>query len=256
MSTPDPYRAYDAAYVLGALTPQDRADYEAHLAGCDRCAQAVRELAGLPGLLAQLPPGHPGAADAPPPAPGAPPAPSDGPSPSPAPPEPSPPPSPPATLLPALLGRVAAERRRRRRRTASAMAALALAAVLAVLALLVLPGDPDRPAAPAATPMTMTALVDYPVRATVSLRERDGLTEVGMDCRYGGSEPPGDGTGVTYVLVAVTREGDTEELASWLTVPDHEVSLSVTTPLRRADIDVLEIRTPQGYPVLRATLPG
>jgi sugar phosphate isomerase/epimerase len=52
MSTPDPFVTFDAAYVLGALSPQDSAAFEAHLGHCERCARSVRELTGLPGLLA------------------------------------------------------------------------------------------------------------------------------------------------------------------------------------------------------------
>ncbi len=42
------------AYVLGALTPTDRATYERHLATCAECRDAVAELAVLPGLLSRL----------------------------------------------------------------------------------------------------------------------------------------------------------------------------------------------------------
>ncbi|MCZ2263463.1 anti-sigma factor family protein, partial [Isoptericola sp. QY 916] len=59
----DPYREWDAAYVLGALSPADRRDYEEHLAGCDACRAAVAELAGLPGLLASVPAEHALASD-------------------------------------------------------------------------------------------------------------------------------------------------------------------------------------------------
>jgi hypothetical protein len=45
---------WDGAYVLGALSPDDRRRYEAHLAECSSCAQAVQDLAGLPGLLGRL----------------------------------------------------------------------------------------------------------------------------------------------------------------------------------------------------------
>ena len=45
----------DGAYVLGALSPEDRVAFERHLPGCPECAQSVRELAGLPGLLARVP---------------------------------------------------------------------------------------------------------------------------------------------------------------------------------------------------------
>ena len=44
----------DGAYVLGALSPADRRAFEEHLSGCDRCQRSVRELAGLPGLLARV----------------------------------------------------------------------------------------------------------------------------------------------------------------------------------------------------------
>ena len=52
----DRFATWDAAYVLGALSPVERREYEEHLAGCPACQAAVSELAGLPGLLAQVPP--------------------------------------------------------------------------------------------------------------------------------------------------------------------------------------------------------
>lgn len=55
MNQPDPYGDWDAAYVLGALTVQQRHEYEDHLAGCAECRQSVGDLAAMPGLLAQLP---------------------------------------------------------------------------------------------------------------------------------------------------------------------------------------------------------
>jgi anti-sigma factor RsiW len=44
----------DGAYVLGSLSPGERQAYEKHLATCESCSRSVRELAGLPGLLAQV----------------------------------------------------------------------------------------------------------------------------------------------------------------------------------------------------------
>ena len=44
----------DGAYVLGSLAPAERLEFEAHLPGCAECSRGVRELAGLPGLLAQV----------------------------------------------------------------------------------------------------------------------------------------------------------------------------------------------------------
>ncbi len=53
-ATPDPYREWDAAYVLGALSPHDRRAFEQHLATCAACREAVAELAGMPGILGML----------------------------------------------------------------------------------------------------------------------------------------------------------------------------------------------------------
>ncbi|MGA8115433.1 MAG: zf-HC2 domain-containing protein, partial [Actinocatenispora sp.] len=52
----DAFRSYDAAYVLGALTPAERHEYEQHLVGCRRCREAVRSFAGLPGLMSRVRP--------------------------------------------------------------------------------------------------------------------------------------------------------------------------------------------------------
>ena len=50
----DKYREWDAAYVLGALSTDDRREYERHLAGCVSCTTAVAEFAGMPGLLMKI----------------------------------------------------------------------------------------------------------------------------------------------------------------------------------------------------------
>ena len=53
---PDKFAQWDAAYVLGALSPAERREFEEHLATCPHCQAAVSELAGIPGLLAQVSP--------------------------------------------------------------------------------------------------------------------------------------------------------------------------------------------------------
>ena len=45
------YEMWDAAYVLGSLSEADRSEFEAHLAGCVPCQDAVAELAVLTPLL-------------------------------------------------------------------------------------------------------------------------------------------------------------------------------------------------------------
>jgi hypothetical protein len=50
----DRYVTWDAAYVLGSLSRDDRREYEAHLATCERCRAAVAEISGIPALLAMM----------------------------------------------------------------------------------------------------------------------------------------------------------------------------------------------------------
>ncbi|MGK3203675.1 anti-sigma factor family protein [Amycolatopsis sp. MEPSY49] len=151
----DPFATFDAAYVLGALSPEDRRRFEEHLRTCDRCAASVRDLAGLPGLLARV--------DAPAVAP-----------------ELSPPPP---DLLPRVLRRV---RRGRRIRLAvtSASAALAVSACVALAVVA---------SAPSPSPgIAMTALGQFPVRADARLDAFEWGTQVDMSCSYTGGRSGGD----------------------------------------------------------------
>ena len=52
----DPFREWDVAYVLGSLPNTERARYEIHLRSCSACANEVATLAGMPGVLAAVPP--------------------------------------------------------------------------------------------------------------------------------------------------------------------------------------------------------
>src|SRR6516162_6902927 len=45
---------WDAAYVLGSLSATDWREFEAHMAGCPACRQAVAELGGIPAMLSRL----------------------------------------------------------------------------------------------------------------------------------------------------------------------------------------------------------
>jgi len=48
------YADWDSAYVLGALSPAERREYEEHLETCEACRRSVAELSPMPGLLARL----------------------------------------------------------------------------------------------------------------------------------------------------------------------------------------------------------
>ena len=50
----DKYSEWDAAYVLGSLSTDERREYEIHLTGCAACTSAVAELAGMPGFLMKI----------------------------------------------------------------------------------------------------------------------------------------------------------------------------------------------------------
>jgi hypothetical protein len=211
----DPFATFDAAYVLGALSPEDRQRFEQHLRTCDRCAASVRDLAGLPGLLARV--------DAPAVLPDV--------------------GSPPPDLLPTVLRRV---RRGRRIRNAVTSVSAALA-VSACVALAVVASWP-----PSATPPStaMTALGQFPVRAAARLDAFDWGTQVDMSCSYTGGHSGGD----EYVLVAISRSGAETQLATWTAVPDNTARIVIGTALKRTDLAALEVRGGSGRALLRLAL--
>ncbi|MEU8633835.1 zf-HC2 domain-containing protein [Amycolatopsis sp. NPDC048633] len=212
----DPFATFDAAYVLGALSPEDRQRFEQHLRTCDRCAASVRDMAGLPGLLARV--------DAPAPAL----RPDAGP--------------PPPDLLPAVLRRV-----RRGRRIRLAVTSLSAAvAVSACVALAVVAAWP--PSAPPPS-IAMTALGQFPVRADARLDAFDWGTQVDMSCSYTGGRSGGD-----YILVAISRSGTETQLATWKAVPDNTARIVIGTALKRTDLAALEVRGGSGRALLRLAL--
>src|SRR5665811_1639999 len=121
MST-DEFTLYDAAYVLGALSPADRREFEDHLKGCAACSSSVGELAGLPGLMSKVSEDQLTAEVE----------------------------APPETLLPALARAVRRERGRRRMAVGTAAAAAACLIAVGAVAL-------TRPNSPARPPVTSSA---------------------------------------------------------------------------------------------------
>ena len=209
----------DAAYVLGALPPQERREYEEHLAGCSDCARAVQQVAGLPGLLSKVPledlTGEV--------------------------------PDPPDSLLPSLLASVHQGRHRR----GLALAALgAAAAVLAVLALVGgLAGRTSNPP-PEVVAAQLQPVGTVPIQASVRLAALPWGTGVALSCTY----PAGYGSAAqTYTLVAIDRAGAVQHLATWGVAPGGEAHVTGTSTWAPDEIAALEIRTPAGAPVMRLT---
>jgi hypothetical protein len=226
----------DGAYVLGALGPAERLEFERHLPGCGACTRAVRELAGLPGLLGRV---DPSVLEQPPAE------------------EPVP-----ETLLP----RLSHEVRRGRRRRSFAVAGVAAAAVAAVAALavpVVLGRVGDDPvaspsaaaSATASTPVptrSMAALGEVPVQATLGLQQVTWGTRLLLTCTYEPASvtydlPPA----VDYTLFVRTREGRTEQVGSWRSVAGATMHISTATSVVPADIASVEVRTTEGRVVLR-----
>lgn len=225
----------DAAYVLGALSPSERLEFERHLGACDDCTRAVRELAGLPGLLGRVDASvleHP---------------PSDEPVPD--------------TLLPAL-SREVRRVRRRRSLVAAGLAAAVAAAVVSMVVSQVGDGDASAPAVPGAS-STPSAIVtkrmdpvgNVPVRARVTLEQVTWGTRLGLVCTYDPDWveyrlPPT----VDYTLFVRTRTGRTEQVGSWRSVGDTTMRLSAATAASREDIASVEVRAPDGRVVLELAL--
>jgi anti-sigma factor RsiW len=206
----------DGSYVLGALSPAERLEYEQHLPGCTDCAQSVRELAGLPGLLSRV---APDVLEQPP---------ADEPVPD--------------TVLPVLLQAV---RRGRRRRTLAA-AGLAAAAVTVAATAVGLSSPP-----PTSGGRAMAPVGDVPVRARVALSSVAWGTRLDLTCTYGrAGERYHLPRAVTYALFVRTREGRTQQVGTWRALDGRTMRLTAATSAVRRDIASVEVRTTDGHPVL------
>ena len=228
-----PFAHDDAAYVLGALSPGDRLEFERHLPNCDDCTRAVQELAGLPGLLGRVDATvleHPQV---------------DEPVPH--------------TLLPALSREVV--RRRRRRTLAAAGVAAAVVAVVAVGAPVVVnqldQDDGPSTSAPSVEPSDivtrpMSPVGEVPVAASIGLEQVKWGTRLLLTCSY---EPTSVGydlpPAVDYTLFVRTRGGTTEQVGSWRSIGGTTMHLAAATSSNRGDIESVEVRTPGGRVVLR-----
>jgi hypothetical protein len=229
------FATLDAAYVLGSLAPAERAEYESHLRTCDECAQAVRELAGMPGLLARVPAdvleepvlAHPV----------------------------------PDTLLPGLVA--AAQKQQRRRTIRTALLAAAAVAIIAggsaVVATSLGEGDEGRDAAEppvvvetTAPPEQMTSVGYGESTGWVSLTPLAwGGTRVDLSCEYRSSY--GGDHAYMYTLVIRTTDGLEDQVASFSARSGDEVQADGDTSHALEEIAAVEVRTSDGEAILRLT---
>lgn len=241
------YADWDAAYVLGALTPADRRAFEEHLQRCDACRAAVAEMAPMPGLLALARPViEAEAAGAPAPIPAAPPTadPTAVPGARDAPPL-----EPPANLMERVARRDRSLRASRVRRLAVAAAGAAAAIALAVTvpAWWAAQGRPD----PAET-VALAAVADTPLTASVDLTPVAWGTSISMDCDYAGAAS-GEGPWV-YSLVVTDTDGHDSQVATWTARAGSSVTLQAATAVPLDDIASIEVRSAAGVPLLAASL--
>jgi hypothetical protein len=221
----------DGAYVLGALSPEDRVAFERHLPGCADCARSVRELAGLPGLLARVPVETVDPEQEPEQVPV------------------------PETLLPALV-REARKSQRRRVWITSGLVAAAAAIAIGAVGVSTLGGDDSAPpsALPSSGPTTATAVQLNQV-GTEAISGWLSLTQVGwgtrldLTCTYGDADW-NDPRWSTYTMYVQTKDGEVERVASWKVVPGKELHIEAATAADTDDISDVQVRTASGATVL------
>jgi hypothetical protein len=206
----DPYRDWDAAYLLGALSAQDRRAYEEHLRTCADCSAEVASLAGVPGTLAMLP-GDRALATL----------------------DPTPP-----NLLPGLVRAVTQDRRRRRFRFAGLVAATAATAA-AIGAAVAFPLAREEPEGDY---VVLAQTVASKLTADARLVEERWGTTIEISCRYDELATPSE-RARGYDLFVTDQSGKTTMIASWTASPGTTVRPAATTKLHRAEIRALDIRS-------------
>jgi len=220
------YAHDDGAYVLGALSPAERAAYEHHLAGCPSCRQAVADIAVLPGLLGRLDPaGFEQISDPPSTEPRL------------------------ATLVDAA-GR-ARRRGRRMRRWQTAGAALAAAGLAIVVGFGV--GWVGAGGTPETTPGSQLVAMQpvasqLPIHAEVGLQAAANGTEVTMRCWWEPTNP--DGRPMDFELVAYDRNGAKQQVGSWAVSPGAEIVFTGATRFEHDQLERLELVRSDGAAIL------
>lgn len=215
---------WDGAYVVGALSAADRAEFEAHLAECAACRDAVAEIAPTAGLLSRLSAERARALS-----------PTTGPIPL-------------AAPDPSLRERLVdtARRRRARRITVWALAASVALIAIAVPSVVAL----TTAAQPVGTVYALDDVAGAPLEASVKLTSAPWGTRIDLVCQYTGEvldAPPG---GWPYALAITDDSGATSVLSTWRAGPGSRTELSAGTDLATSNIGSVEIRTLDGETVV------
>lgn len=211
---------WDAAYVLGALSTEDRLAYEDYLAADPARAAALTEFAGLPGILNALTPEETVALDAVP----------DDDTGS----------QRPLDLMPSL-ARAAARREKRSRRTVIALVAATAAAFLAV-GVIVTSVVFGRTTSPPSTPelQAMAPTDRGGLTASLAVTEKRWGTRLDWKCAYAKGWTKDLGT---YDLVVTTDDGKQTPVASWApTTSDEATGLAAATSIPTKQIRSVDIR--------------
>ncbi|HTX94391.1 MAG TPA: zf-HC2 domain-containing protein [Mycobacterium sp.] len=212
----DPYAMWDAAYVLGSLSAVERREFEAHLAHCPACREAVADLSGVPALLSQLDRADVAAIEESGPAGPVPAGESATPALSP-------------ELLPSLLATV--RWRRRRTRVVTWVASAAAASVLGIGVLLGVHGYASSPAqqvTASAEPMAQVGTTL--LTSTVQVSSQHWGTFINLKCVC---LAPLNAHHDTLAMVVVGRDGSQTRLATWVAEPGHTATPagSISTPV-------------------------
>lgn len=224
----DPYREWDAAYVLGALSPAERREFEEHLAGCADCRAEVAEVAGMPGLLAQIGPesvtgavestGSPG---------------NDG-----------------GSVTPTRTAVVDLRQRRLMRAVVGLAAACVLLAGVIGVAAVRGTFSVTSPSADAPLRLAFTPVAPVGITAVVDVVPVAQGTELRVECQYAANGSTASYAGSEYALVVTDRSGRATAVKTWTARTNHVMTPSGTSSLSVADIAAVQIRPANSDQVL------
>ncbi len=208
---------WDAAYVLGALSLEDRRTYEDYLAANPARAAELTGLAGMPGILSVLSRDEAvaltdlaGSA--------------------------------PVEVRPdnvASLAQAAAKRQRRSRRTAL------VAAVAAAAAFVVVGGVVGSTVFPRSASVQTVAMAPMQpgsregVTAQLALTEKKWGTELNWACQY---TKDWSRDVASYDIVVTTKDGAQTSVGSWKPAGDEATGLSAATSIPTSEIRTVDIR--------------